>query len=214
VKDPLTIRLLSGTALAVLLAFLPVSAERLAPVTAAGQGSLWAMAWAGDAEEEGDGDGEEEDGEEDDGEEDDGEEDGEGEGGNSGPGDGDSGDDDDDDDDEDEDDDDDDDDDDDHDDGDDDGGGGSGSGGSGASGSGGQSGQAGDNSSILWFYLGDGTRVEISAGGRDLKLLYANGWREEIVKGRYVLRDEDNRLVVDRIATAEDYSRLQDYISA
>ena len=103
------------------------------------------------------------------------------------------------------------------DDGDDDGddGGNSGNGGppnsaGGNSGSGGNGGSGGQN----WFILNDGTRVEIGNGGREIKLFYANGWREEIRGGRYVLRDDDNRLVVDRAVTEDDYARLQGLLAA
>ena len=82
--------------------------------------------------------------------------------------------------------------------------------GSGNSGSGGNGGSGGQN----WFILNDGTRVEIGDGGREIKLFYANGWREEIRGGRYVLRDDDNRLVVDRAVTEDDYARLQGLLAA
>ncbi len=88
--------------------------------------------------------------------------------------------------------------------------GGSPNSGSGNSGSGENSGSSGRN----WFFLNDGTRVEIDNGGREIRLFYANGWREEIRGGRYVLRDDDNRLVVDRAATEGDYARLQGLLAA
>lgn len=88
--------------------------------------------------------------------------------------------------------------------------GGSPNSGSGNSGSGENSGSGGRN----WFFLNDGTRVEIDNGGREIRLFYANGWREEIRGGRYVLRDDDNRLVVDRAATEGDYARLQGLLAA
>ncbi len=88
--------------------------------------------------------------------------------------------------------------------------GGSSNSGGGNSGSGGNGGSGGAS----WFILNDGTRVEIANGGREIKLFYANGWREEIRGGRYVLRDEENRLVVDRAVTDDDYARLQGLLAA
>ena len=50
------------------------------------------------------------------------------------------------------------------------------------------------------------TRVERSARG--IEVTYADGWREELENGRYELKDAQNRTVVERPATRQDYNRL------
>lgn len=63
------------------------------------------------------------------------------------------------------------------------------------------------------FTLQDGTQVRITAGGRDILLIYANGRSEEISNGRYELRDARKQREVERAATGEDYVRLQGLLS-
>ena len=50
------------------------------------------------------------------------------------------------------------------------------------------------------------TRYERSAEG--IEVTYADGWREELESGRYELKDPQNRTVVERPATRQDYERL------
>jgi hypothetical protein len=50
------------------------------------------------------------------------------------------------------------------------------------------------------------TRVERSARG--IEVTYSDGWREELENGRYELKDAQNRTVVERPATRQDYNRL------
>lgn len=49
-------------------------------------------------------------------------------------------------------------------------------------------------------------RYERSARG--IEVTYADGWREELENGRYELKDAQNRTVVERPATRQDYDRL------
>lgn len=92
-----------------------------------------------------------------------------------------------------------------------------GSGGSGGSGGGNGSGtnaSGGADPDVRTLILNDGTRVEILKNGREIRLFYANGWREEIRNGRYELRDNKNRRVVERPAESGDYARLQELLNS
>ncbi len=51
------------------------------------------------------------------------------------------------------------------------------------------------------------SRIEVSSSG--IKIRYANGAREEIENGRYRVRDENGRRVVQRRATGPDVVRLR-----
>ena len=48
----------------------------------------------------------------------------------------------------------------------------------------------------------------IERDGADIEVTYANGWREAVEAGRYLMKDRFNRTVVNRPATAEDRARL------
>ena len=67
---------------------------------------------------------------------------------------------------------------------------------------------------------GQGTKVETAPSGvksravkatyrgNNVEILYANGWREEISSGRYILTDQYGRTVASRSATQKDRNRL------
>ncbi|MEZ5866173.1 MAG: hypothetical protein R3D25_19640 [Geminicoccaceae bacterium] len=52
-----------------------------------------------------------------------------------------------------------------------------------------------------------GSRIEIA--GRDIEVVYVDGWREEITDGRYELKDPNNDTVVERLALDQDRARLE-----
>lgn len=54
----------------------------------------------------------------------------------------------------------------------------------------------------------DGTPVRLERSARGVEVTYADGWREELENGRYELKDAQNRTVVERPATQQDYNRL------
>lgn len=91
---------------------------------------------------------------------------------------------------------------------------GSGSSGSGNSDSGSGSGNSGSGSSNS----GSGSQGngKSSAGprlqevGLNLHLTYSNGWEEEILNGRYELKDPQGRTVSRRSATKVDYGRMRE----
>jgi hypothetical protein len=53
-----------------------------------------------------------------------------------------------------------------------------------------------------------GARVDIN--GDEIRVIYADGFREEIRKGTLILKDPQGRSVVKRRATAADFTRLRD----
>ncbi|SFR32577.1 hypothetical protein SAMN04488002_0160 [Litoreibacter janthinus] len=53
--------------------------------------------------------------------------------------------------------------------------------------------------------------TRVTGSGRDIDVLFSNGWRERIEAGRYVLTDQFGRAVVKRKATNNDWVRLQKY---
>lgn len=50
--------------------------------------------------------------------------------------------------------------------------------------------------------------VKATYRGRNVEILYANGWREEIKSGRFTLTDKYGRVVTSRRATPADVDRL------
>lgn len=50
--------------------------------------------------------------------------------------------------------------------------------------------------------------VKATYRGRNVEILYANGWQEEIKSGRYMLTDKYGRVVSSRRTTQEDIDRL------
>jgi hypothetical protein len=50
--------------------------------------------------------------------------------------------------------------------------------------------------------------VKATYRGRNVEILYANGWQEEIKSGRFTLTDKYGRVVSSRRATQEDIDRL------
>ena len=50
--------------------------------------------------------------------------------------------------------------------------------------------------------------VKATYRGRNVEILYANGWREEIKSGRFTLTDKYGRVVASRRATKSDIDRL------
>lgn len=52
---------------------------------------------------------------------------------------------------------------------------------------------------------------EVRRQGRNIDVLYSNGWLERIGAGRYVLTDQFGRAVVKRTATDDDQARLNKY---
>ena len=52
-----------------------------------------------------------------------------------------------------------------------------------------------------------GARIEIN--GDDIRVIYADGFREEISKGTLILKDPQGRPVVRRRATSADFARLR-----
>lgn len=48
----------------------------------------------------------------------------------------------------------------------------------------------------------------IERDGDDIAVTYANGWREAVEAGRYLMKDPFSRTVVNRPATADDLARL------
>lgn len=55
---------------------------------------------------------------------------------------------------------------------------------------------------------GDRTPARLERSARGIEVTYADGWREELENGRYELKDAQNRTVVERPATRQDYNRL------
>ena len=55
---------------------------------------------------------------------------------------------------------------------------------------------------------GGGLVAKLEVSGRNIEVTYTDGWREEIENGRYELKDNLNRTVVERPATQSDRSRL------
>jgi hypothetical protein len=45
--------------------------------------------------------------------------------------------------------------------------------------------------------------------GKNIRLMYTNGWSEEISSGQYILRDQYNRTVVSRPASKSDIKRMR-----
>lgn len=110
-----------------------------------------------------------------------------------------------------------------HDDDDDHSGSNSGSGSSGSSGSGssgsnsgsggsGSSGSSQGSSSRSGSGKNDGQIARIVIRGDDISVEYADGWRENVAAGRYVLIDPRSRTVINRAATRADLVRLFDYV--
>lgn len=52
-------------------------------------------------------------------------------------------------------------------------------------------------------------RAGVEQSGQALEMRHANGITETLRKGRYSMRDNKGRVIVDRIATAKDRSRFQ-----
>ncbi len=50
--------------------------------------------------------------------------------------------------------------------------------------------------------------------GRDIEVRYTDGWREEIEKGSYTLKNARGRTVVSRPARSTDFSRLRNTIAS
>lgn len=50
--------------------------------------------------------------------------------------------------------------------------------------------------------------TSVEAEGRNVEVRYSSGWKEELVAGRYELKDPDNNTVVERSATTADIGRL------
>ncbi|RMF37582.1 MAG: hypothetical protein D6754_09170 [Alphaproteobacteria bacterium] len=55
--------------------------------------------------------------------------------------------------------------------------------------------------------------VKFEAVGRNLEVVYANGWKEEIHAGRYELKDAANRTVIERAATQADRDRIREALT-
>ena len=56
--------------------------------------------------------------------------------------------------------------------------------------------------------VGDRTPARAESSSRGIEVTYADGWKEEVENGRYELKDAQNRTVVERAATRQDYDRL------
>lgn len=54
----------------------------------------------------------------------------------------------------------------------------------------------------------DATPTRYERSDRGIEVTYSDGWREEVENGRYELKDAQNRTVVERPATRQDYDRL------
>ncbi|MDQ1901633.1 hypothetical protein RAH32_14410 [Paracoccus sp. WLY502] len=54
----------------------------------------------------------------------------------------------------------------------------------------------------------DATPARYERSDRGIEVTYSDGWREELENGRYELKDAQNRTVVERPATRQDYDRL------
>ena len=50
--------------------------------------------------------------------------------------------------------------------------------------------------------------VKATYRGKNVDILYANGWREQITSGRFTLTDKYGRVVASRRATRDDIVRL------
>lgn len=53
--------------------------------------------------------------------------------------------------------------------------------------------------------------VLVTIRGRDIDVLFSNGWRERITGGKYTMTDQYGRAVVSRRATRDDRERLRHY---
>lgn len=55
---------------------------------------------------------------------------------------------------------------------------------------------------------GGGLVAEVEVSGENIEIRYTDGWKEEIENGRYQLKDELNRTVIERSARPSDRDRL------
>ena len=73
---------------------------------------------------------------------------------------------------------------------------------------GGRPGEAGQAMPERKSTRGGGVVAKLEVYGDNIEITYKDGWKEEIENGRYELKDDKNRTVIQRPASASDRERL------